>query len=164
MTAQYDPNRYGVNNNGETKRKLTDEELEVVLKKIQENARSLGYYHETTPEEKYRMARANARSKFFEKIFGAILSALRTIIYTPLSIAFHVISIVSRIIGGVSSVGLLLGAYDVYQGVRELMNGVPFSEIAMFGKAVPFIVTPFAAYAVAVITEHIYLYFENNNF
>ena len=72
-------------------------------------------------ENKKEEKKAVAKNGFF--------AILRTIICTPLSIAFHAISFVSRGIGYISSFGLLIGFYYLYQAFSALFNGVAFAEI-----------------------------------
>lgn len=105
-------------------------------------------------DEKLRKIRR--REAFFE----SIMSCVRPIVFTPLSIMFHLISFVARGIGCVSSFGLVLGFYRLYQSFVAFKNGVPLGEIDTIGKALPLIFVPFIAYAVSEITGRIYEYFE----
>lgn len=120
----------------------SDEELESYRLKMEEEDRK---------EEK----KAVAKNGFF--------AMLRTIICTPLSIAFHAISFVSKGIGYISSFGLLIGFYYLYQSFSALFKGVSFAEIETFGKAVPFLVFPFIAYGISVVTEKVWLYLESKS-
>lgn len=120
------------------------------------------YTKDLSPEEQERLADQKRRARKREARIESILSCVRVIFYTPLSIAFHAISFVSRGIGCVASFGMLVGLYYVYLGVCDMGNGISFGEIEAFGKAVPFFTTPFAAYAVSEITDRIYFYFARN--
>lgn len=108
---------------------------------------------EALEKKKEAVVRKKARRKGF-------VSAVKSIICTPLSIAFHAISFVSKGIGYISSFGLLIGFYYLYQSFSALFKGVAFAEIETFGKAVPFLVFPFIAYGVSVVTEKVWLYLE----
>ena len=107
-------------------------------------------------------ALASAIVRCCHKFFGSVFSELRTIIYTPLSIAFHAVSYVAKGIGYISSFGLIAGVYYLYQSFCAFKSGVPFGEIGEFTKAVGFIVFPFIAYLVSYVSEKIYTYFEEN--
>ena len=61
--------------------------------------------------------------------FVSVFSGLRTIIYTPLSIAFHAVSFVAKGIGYISSFGLIAGVYYLYQSFCSFKSGIPFGEI-----------------------------------
>lgn len=91
-----------------------------------------------------------------------IFSGLRTIIYTPLSIAFHAVSFVAKGIGYISSFGLIAGVYYLYQSFCAFKSGIPFGEIGELNKAVCFIIFPFVAYLVSYVCEKIHIYFEEN--
>ena len=65
-------------------------------------------------EEEYEKSKKNFKKK--EKrdmFFVSVFSGLRTIIYTPLSIAFHAVSFVAKGIGYISSFGLIAGLLSV---------------------------------------------------
>lgn len=94
--------------------------------------------------------------------FVSVFSGLRTIIYTPLSIAFHAVSFVAKGIGYISSFGLIAGVYYLYQSFCAFKSGIPFGEIRELNKAVCFIIFPFVAYLASYVCEKIYIYFEEN--
>lgn len=114
-------------------------------------------------EEEYEKSKKNFKKK--EKrdmFFVSVFSGLRTIIYTPLSIAFHAVSFVAKWIGYISSFGLIAGVYYLYQSFCAFKSGVPFGEIGELNKAVCFIIFPFVAYLVSYVCEKIHIYFEEN--
>ena len=114
-------------------------------------------------EEEYEKSKKNFKKiEKREKFFSSIFSGLRTIIYTPLSIAFHAVSFVAKGIGYISSFGLIAGVYYLYQSFCAFKSGVPFGEIGELSKAVGFIVFPFIAYLVSYVSRKIYTYFEEN--
>lgn len=120
--------------------------------------------HYMTEEEKERRNKRLRREAKVEEIFGGIMSCVRTIVYTPLSIAFHAVSFVTRGIGCVSAFGILIGGYRVYEGIMAMKAGASFGQIDSFQKAIPFFTIPFIAYGISVITEKIYRYLEDNAF
>ena len=97
-------------------------------------------------------------------VFDGMLSILRTIVYTPLSIAFHAVSFLARGVGAISSFGLLLAAYYLYKGFTAFKSGVPLGQIEVLQRVPVLVLLPFIAYAIAAITECIYGYFEDHAF
>lgn len=112
---------------------------------------------EIRKEKSYKRER---KAEFFEKV----LSLLRCIFFPPLSTAFHLVSFVSRGIGFIASFGLIVGVYNLYQSFVAFRNNVPLAEIETLSKGVSFIILPFIVYAIAEITERIYVWFEDNTF
>lgn len=96
------------------------------------------------------------------EFFISVFSRLRTIIYTPLSIAFHAVSFVAKGIDYIFSFGLIAGVYYLYQSFCAFKSGIPFEEIGELSKAVGFIVFSFIAYLVSYVSRKIYTYFEKN--
>lgn len=122
----------------------------------------LGFGTVMTDEEYARSQKRIEKSEKRYKFFGSVFSGLRTIIYTPLSIAFHAVSFVSKGISYISSFGLIAGVYYLYQSFCAFTSGVPFGEIGELNKAVCFIIFPFVAYLVSYVCEKIHIYFEEN--
>ena len=94
-----------------------DDEIreERLAREIGRKFAELGFGTVQTDEE-YEKSKKNFKKK--EKrdmFFVSIFSGLRTIIYTPLSIAFHAVSFVAKGIGYISSFGLIAGVYYLYQ-------------------------------------------------
>ena len=117
-------------------------------------------------ESKKRLERIEKKLEADEKKKArrkGFVSAVKSIICTPLSIAFHAISFVSKGIGYISSFGLIIGFYYLYQSFSALFKGVAFAEIETFGKAVPFLAFPFIAYGVSVVTGKVWLYLESQS-
>ena len=77
-----------------------------------------------TDEEYARSEKRIEKSEKRYKFFGSVFSELRTIIYTPLSIAFHAVSYVAKGIGYISSFGLIAGVYYLYQSFCAFKSGV----------------------------------------
>lgn len=123
---------------------------------------NLGYGYIPTQEERVKIEKRRKRIHKREAFFENLRDIMRPVIFTPLSVVFHIISFVTKGIGYISSVGLIAGFYYLYKSIEALINGVPFGEIDTFVKAVAFIIIPFAAFGISVVTERIYCYFENN--
>ena len=117
-----------------------------------------------TEEEKEKRNIKLRRIQKRERITESILGGLRTIIYTPLSIAFHAVSFVAKGVGFISAFGLIIGAYQMYQAIRMIATGTPIGEVENMTSAVTLLILPFIAYGISVVTEKIYRYFENNAF
>ena len=108
-----------------------DDEIreERLAREIGRKFAELGFGTVQTDEE-YEKSKKNFKKK--EKrdmFFVSIFSGLRTIIYTPLSIAFHAVSFVAKGIGYISSFGLIAGVYYLYQSFCAFKSGIPFGEI-----------------------------------
>lgn len=125
-----------------------DDEMreEQLAKEIGRKFAELGFGTVQTEEEQARSKKYFKKKEKRDKFFGSVFSGLRTIIYTPLSIAFHAVSFVAKGIGYISSFGLIAGVYYLYQSFCAFKSGVPFGEIGELSKAVGFIVFPFIAY------------------
>lgn len=117
----------------------------------------------TQEEIEYRREKDRKRKRR-EAFYAKVKSCLRCIFYTPLSIAFHAVSFVSRGIGFIASFGLIAGVYYLYQSFVAFRNNVPLAEIEVLSKGILLTVLPFIVYAIAEITERLYRWFENNAF
>lgn len=94
------------------------------------------------------------------EITDSIFSVLRRIIYTPLGIFFHLVTFISRIVGAIASVLMLVGLYYAYSSFVAWKNHINFGNDAKV--AIALILFPFIAYAVAVVSEKAWDFFENN--
>ena len=155
-TEQYYAEREARNN-----KEMTVDET---VKAIQQSIVRLGYGSILTEEEKIEMREKREKAGRRREFFAKISEFLRSVFFPPLSIAFHAISFVTKGIGIISSFGLFAGFYYAYKSVVALMDGVPFKDVDTNGKAITFILLPFIAYGISVITERIYCYFEDNSF
>lgn len=141
-----------------------DDEMreEQLAREIGRKFADLGFGTALTDEE-YEKSKKNFRKiEKREKFFSSVFSGLRTIIYTPLSIAFHAVSFVAKGIGYISSFGLIAGVYYLYQSFCAFKSGIPIGEIGELSKAVGFIVFPFIVYLISYVCEKIYTYLEEN--
>jgi len=93
----------------------------------------------------------------------AIADGSRYILLTPLSVAFKVVSVITKIIGMVSAIGLPYGVYSIYMVVTQLNDGVPFMEATHRIPIGLFVILPFVALLVHVLTKKfsLYLYFKS---
>lgn len=125
-------------------------------------------FYNATPEQVKRVQerldkdRAKALRRIERK--QSILGFIRPVVYTPLSILFRAISIVTRALGWVASLGLVAGIYYAYIVISAIADGTPIGQIDEVLNAVVFLVAPFVIYAAAELTERIYLYFDENRF
>ena len=119
-----------------------------------------------TSEETLRMERfervRNARAERREEILSAICNIVREIVFRPLGILFHAISFISKIIGGVSAIGMLAGFWYAYKAFHAWKSGMTLSEITEIRSALVFLIFPFIAYSISVIAEKAWAYFEDN--
>ncbi len=141
-----------------------DKQEEQLVKEISEGIVKLGFGFIPTDAEKEEIEKQRKKRRKIEKMKNRFLGAARSIVYTPLGIAFHAVSFVARGIGYISSFGLIIGVYYLYQSICAFTDGVPIGEIATIRKAVAFMIVPFIAYAVSVIAEKLQSYFEGNAF
>ena len=137
---------------------------EQMVKDIANGIVKLGFGYIPSENEKEEIDKRRKKHNKIEKIKRSFLDTVRTIIYTPLAIAFHGISFIARGIGYISSFGLILGAYYLYQSFSDFMNGVAISEIDTIKKAFVLIIFPFIAYSISIIAEKLYHYFDDNSF
>lgn len=85
-------------------------------------------------------------------------NVVRRIVFSPISSALNLVSFVCDIVAKISFLGLIAGAYYLYQSFSAMAKGVPFADIDTFSKAIPFIIFPFIAYAVAELLNRAYLW------
>lgn len=125
-------------------------------------------FYNATPEQVKRIQerldkdRAKALRRIERK--QSILGFIRPVVYTPLSILFRALSVIVRALGWVASLGLIAGFYYAYKVISAIANGASFRQVDGVLNAVVFLAAPFAIYAVAELTERIYLYFDENRF
>ena len=141
-----------------------DKRNEELIKSARDSILRMGFGRAMTEEEIEKRNKKMRRSRKRNAIMSSIMSCVRTAVYTPLSIAFHAISFVSKGAGCISAFGMLVGVYYVYMGISAVVNGAAFGEIDSFQKAVPYFIFPFIAYGTSVVTERIYHYLEDNAF
>lgn len=94
------------------------------------------------------------------ELADSICSILRRIIYTPLGIFFHMVTFICRIVGAVASVLMLVGVYYAYNFFVKWKNNMDFGSDLK--TAIALILFPFIVFAVAVLSEKAWDYFENN--
>lgn len=74
------------------------------------------------------------------KIKYAVLKMLAT----PLSFIFGTLSVITKILSKISSLGVLASIYYIYKAVKKVNAGIPFLEIAEWRNALYFFLLPFA--------------------
>lgn len=119
-----------------------------------------------TPEEMLKMERferlRSAKLERKREIISAIIGVIKKIIYPPLAIAFHAVHFISKIIGQISAVGIIVGVWYAYKSFLTWRTGIPFGEIKEVKSAIAFMIFPFIAYGISVAAEYIWIYFEDN--
>lgn len=95
-----------------------------------------------------------------KKIKYTIGFMLRRIFFSPLAIMFHLITIVSRFVGGVASLALIYGLYCAYKAFTEWRAGEVFADNVH--TAVTLIIFPFIAYGISVVANMAWAFFEDN--
>ena len=87
---------------------------------------------------------------------------LKPIFYTPLAIMFHIITFVSRIIGGIASVAMIYGIYCAYKAFSAWKAGTVYT--GDIKTIVMLLVFPFIAFAIATVSERLWCYFDDNRY
>ena len=85
----------------------------------------------------------------------AVKGVLKYTFLTPLAIASHIISILLKLIGTVTAIGLPYGLYCVYEVICKLCDGIELSEIPQRDFVCLFVFTPFIAFLLSGLTEKI---------
>lgn len=111
--------------------------------------------NEIIRKEKEMRVRAHER-----KITTKIWNTLRPVLYTPLSIFFRVLSFISRIAGGIASIAMLYGLYCAWKAYSAWKAGEVFSQYIQ--TSVTLILLPFIAFAIAIFSEKLWFYFDEN--
>ncbi|BAL01883.1 hypothetical protein OBV_p-00280 (plasmid) [Oscillibacter valericigenes Sjm18-20] len=85
--------------------------------------------------------------------------AAKYVLYTPLSIATHIVACAFKFAGYITSIGLPYGLYCIYKTLIQLKAGVPFAEIKQTTFVCLFVILPFAAFALNLIFDKVSEYF-----
>jgi len=85
--------------------------------------------------------------------------AFRGVFFPPLSIAFKLIAVATKIIGSISALGIPIGIYFAYKVALQLYSGTPLLEAEGLLYACGFIIFPFIAFSVHFISVKIAEYF-----
>lgn len=87
-----------------------------------------------------KMDRLDKQIQRERKIKYAVLKMLAT----PLSFIFGTLSVITKILSKISSLGVLASIYYIYKAVKKLNAGIPFWEITEWINALYFFLLPFA--------------------
>lgn len=119
-----------------------------------------------TPEQHREAVMIDAEKirkyKQHEDLFFKIGYHVKPVFFTPLAIMFHTITFLFRIIGGIASVAMIYGIYCAYKAFSEWKMGMMYADDMKM--ALRLIIFPFAAFALAKISEIMWNYFENNKY
>lgn len=91
---------------------------------------------------------------------SAITGVLKFTFFSPLAIATHIISIILKIIGTITAIGLPYGLYCVYEVIRQLVDGKSITEIEQTGFVCLFVLIPFVAFLISGLTEKLADFFD----
>ena len=69
--------------------------------------------------------------------------AVLKILATPLSFIFGALSVITKILSKICSLGVLASVYYIYKAVKKVNAGIPFLEIAEWRNALYFFLLPF---------------------
>jgi len=149
------------------KKKKEDNPLEGLHgQELVDAIKNMNYVKTLTPEQQrafeVSQAEKERKAKRREDILFTIGYHVKPIFFTPLSIMFHIITFVFRIIGDIASVAMIYGLYCAYKAFTAWRAGTAYADNAK--TAVMLIVFPFAAFAVAKLTELAWTYFEDNKY
>lgn len=124
----------------------------------------MGYNNIEQHEENIRRAEKSVKRerKIYERN-QEIARCFRVVFFTPLSIAFNVISIVAKLIGSIASIGMPYGVYCIYKVYISLKGGMAFSQIHSMMFVWLFIALPVAAFLIHFIADKLHHYFFRNS-
>lgn len=91
-----------------------------------------------------------------------IVHCIKYVVYTPLSIATNIISVIFKIGGSVAAVGIPYGFYCTYKMVKQLLAGISFGDIKQTTFVCLFAIFPFIAFALSLLFEKMSDYFTYN--
>lgn len=109
-----------------------------------------------------RIEQLNRRYEREAEIKEKVSLILKPVFFTPLSIMFHVLTVISRIVGAITSVALPFAIYFTYKYISEWRtigvcpDGLRFSVAAL--------IFPFIAFGMAALFEKLWCFFEDNRY
>ena len=95
-----------------------------------------------------------------DEVKGKLFHAVRYVIYTPISIATHILSCAFKFAGYITSIGLPYGVYCTYKTIVQLKAGVPLAEIRQTTFVCLFVIFPFTAFALNLVLDKLSEYLE----
>jgi hypothetical protein len=101
---------------------------------------------------KHEQEKLDKRNRRKEKS-GAVLHGISYVLLTPISIALSALSCVSKIVGGISAIGLPYGLYCAYKTVIQMKEGIAFADISQRYPVLLFVILPFTAFLVNLILD-----------
>lgn len=123
-------------------------------------------YYPTENEKKENIRRAEmsmARERAKYERNDEVFRFFRVVFFTPLAIVFKVISFASKVIGGISSIGIPFGLYCLYKDIVAMKGGTALADIHNLVFIELFVILPFASFALHFIAEKLHQYFFRNS-
>ncbi len=128
--------------------------------------KNMNYVKVLSPEQQREFeisqAKKERKTQRRESIFFTIIYHVKPIFFTPLSIIFHIITFVFRIIGGIASVAMIYGIYCACKSFVAWKAGMAYADNAKIAAVL--IAFPFVAFMIAKLAELAWTYFENNKY
>jgi len=95
-------------------------------------------------------------------IISSIAQSIKYVVYTPLTIAANVVSVVFRIGGSITAIGIPYGLYCGYKTIVLLNAGVALEDIKQTTFVCLFLIFPFTAYAISLAFQKLSDYLSYN--
>ena len=102
-------------------------------------------------EERYEYSKYVNEYKYNQK--KRFQAGMRAVFFPPLSIGFRVVSVICKLLGIITAIGLPYGIYCAYRVALQLYNGVPFGEVEQIQFVFLFLIFPFIAFFAFHITK-----------
>lgn len=104
----------------------------------------------------------NKRLERNNAILDMIFRSVKYILFSPLAIATRLLSVLFKIGGSVTAIGLPYGVYCIYKTVILLKDNVALGDIKQTTFVCLFVIFPFTAFAISLGFEKLADYFYNN--
>jgi len=111
-----------------------------------------------TPEEIARRNEYLRKREKRERIKDEIGHGFCVVFCSPLSIALRLLAIVSKVIGYMSSLGLIYGVYCGYKVIEAWNKGMEINNSNVKNIFI-FLLLPFAAYFIFYVSDKLSFYF-----
>jgi len=92
----------------------------------------------------------------------SIAMSIKYVVYTPLAIAANAVSLVFKICGSITAIGIPYGLYCGYKTIKLLSAGVSWGDIKQTTFVCLFVIFPFTAYTISLIFQKLSEYLSYN--
>lgn len=128
-----------------------------------ENNNEIRYVSENEREELQNyINKYNKKLRRRNEVISSIIHSLKYIFFTPLSIAANVTSIVFKIGGSITAIGIPYGIFCAYKTIEQLHAGVTFHDIKQTTFVCLFVIFPFAAFFFSLVFEKLSNYLSDH--